>query len=309
MRKISPEQADLIADAVAGGLLPFSPAAVEKDLHISMLLREVSQADLAESSLVFCGGTSLVKAHQAINRMSEDVDFKLLLPQGDMSASARKKYISHLKKQLRKTFLDAGFDIVNEHFESGNTAGSFALGYTSRYPHVISLREEIKVDITVDAPCLPTENHLATTLLGRVVPGQEFPVSIECLSIEETVAEKIASFLRRSHSSRSKAERHGPLIRHVYDVAALNEVGFDMVLVKQAWNSVLKKDALRWEAQEAEFAENPIAYLSTSLNVFRESEWESAFQTFVAGLVAGPAPQFSSSWASFEQVARELLKT
>lgn len=91
MRIISPEQADLIADAVAGGLLPFSPAAVEKDIHISMLLYEMSQAELAESSLIFCGGTSLVKAHQAINRMSEDVDFKLLLPHGDMSASAQKK--------------------------------------------------------------------------------------------------------------------------------------------------------------------------------------------------------------------------
>ena len=98
------------------------------------------------------------------------------------------------------------------------------------------------------------------------------------------------------------------MIRHVYDVAALNEVGFDMGLVKQAWHSVLIKDAARWEAQEAEFAENPIAYLATSLNVFRASEWENAFQTFVAGLVAGPAPQFSTSWASFQRVARELLK-
>lgn len=239
--------------------------------------------------------------------MSEDVDFKLLLPHGDMSASAQKKYISNLKQLLRKAFLGAGFDIVDEHFESGNTAGGFALGYTSRYPHVISLREEIKVDITVDAPALPTENRIATTLLGRVVPGQEFPVSIECLSIEETVAEKVASFLRRSQSSRSKTERDGPLIRHVYDVAALNEVGFDMGLVKKAWISVLSKDAARWEAQEAEFAENPIAHLATSLNTFRASEWESAFQTFVASLVAGPAPQFSSSWESFQRVARELL--
>jgi len=50
-------------------------------------------------SLIFCGGTALAQAHQVIERMSEDVDFRVVLP--DLpSTNQRRKFLSALKADL-----------------------------------------------------------------------------------------------------------------------------------------------------------------------------------------------------------------
>ena len=58
---------------------------IEKDYYVSLILAEIA----ANSELaVFKGGTSLSKAHHAVNRFSEDIDIAFC---GNIGASRRKK--------------------------------------------------------------------------------------------------------------------------------------------------------------------------------------------------------------------------
>jgi len=81
------------------GLTALAEAVIEKDLLITEVLRSVVAVDSDGIQLVFCGGTCLSKAHGLIERMSEDIDFKLVLPQG-LSRSARSRLLSQFKKRL-----------------------------------------------------------------------------------------------------------------------------------------------------------------------------------------------------------------
>ena len=52
-------------------------AVIEKDYYVTQVIHAVSDVENEYFRLVFCGGTCLAKAHRIVNRMSEDVDFKI----------------------------------------------------------------------------------------------------------------------------------------------------------------------------------------------------------------------------------------
>ena len=78
MRTLSAERRELIdallAEADIGGV---TAGLLEKDEHLTAALQAVFDLNFEHASLVFCGGTSLSKAHGLIERMSEDADIKL----------------------------------------------------------------------------------------------------------------------------------------------------------------------------------------------------------------------------------------
>lgn len=99
MRTITDKQQRALEDLAAEGLLRGLPVqTAEKDIHITELLKGLSELQVSHDhfsdlntrggelarhdvgiQLVFAGGTCLSKAHGLINRMSEDIDIKVLL--------------------------------------------------------------------------------------------------------------------------------------------------------------------------------------------------------------------------------------
>ncbi|MHB8253723.1 MAG: nucleotidyl transferase AbiEii/AbiGii toxin family protein [Acidiferrobacter sp.] len=62
----------------------------------------------AETQLVFCGGTCLSQAYHIIDRMSEDVDFKVIVPAG-MSRGRKDRILSNLKRRVVEALQGCGF--------------------------------------------------------------------------------------------------------------------------------------------------------------------------------------------------------
>lgn len=80
MRTLSPERLELIDAMVAeANIGDITAGLLEKDEHLTAALRAVFGLRFDHASLVFCGGTSLSKAHSLIERMSEDADIKVVL--------------------------------------------------------------------------------------------------------------------------------------------------------------------------------------------------------------------------------------
>lgn len=113
MRTITDRELEQITDLSAGGATPLPESIIEKDLLITEVLDAIAQADFGGIQFVFCGGTCLSKSYQLIERMSEDVDFKVVAP-GDLSRSARSRTLSRLKKTLISMLEDRGFAVPSE---------------------------------------------------------------------------------------------------------------------------------------------------------------------------------------------------
>jgi predicted nucleotidyltransferase component of viral defense system len=78
-------------------------AFVEKDWYVVQLIREISGAELLGAQVIFTGGTALSKAHRLLQRFSEDIDFRLVLPTEPLlSRSRRRKLLSAVRDRLRE---------------------------------------------------------------------------------------------------------------------------------------------------------------------------------------------------------------
>jgi hypothetical protein len=153
MKTITPEQVELI-DAVLAevsvGLLTAS--ILEKDIHVTDALQALMSMQFVGTSLVFCGGTSLSKAYRLIERMSEDVDLKVVLDEsGLLSASAQKRYFSQLKAAVAQVISGLGFvEDANERLaRNENRYFASRWQYAPQYPHDTSLRPYLSLELTV----------------------------------------------------------------------------------------------------------------------------------------------------------------
>jgi len=156
MQIISGEQKELIDAVLAEGLASNLSAAIfEKDIHVTDALHALLAVDHPHVKFVFCGGTSLSKAHRVIERMSEDVDIKVVLrPDHGLSSNQLKKHLSKLKNTVNSTMLELGFDAIDCERIALNENRYFASGwrYQSRYAGHASLRPHLSLEFTVRTP-------------------------------------------------------------------------------------------------------------------------------------------------------------
>ncbi len=100
--------ADLRAVADFFGLPGAEPVA--KDLAVLHAIRTLIAIDTAPFTLVFGGGTALARAHKLVQRMSEDVDFKVVpLPAAPVSKSGLRKALGRLADPVTAALRAAGF--------------------------------------------------------------------------------------------------------------------------------------------------------------------------------------------------------
>lgn len=101
MRVLADDRAELIealaAESSLGGI---TTSLLEKDEHLTDALRAVFALRFECVELVFCGGTSLSKAHGLIERMSEDADLKVVLTDAGRALS-RTKLKRYLGDEVR----------------------------------------------------------------------------------------------------------------------------------------------------------------------------------------------------------------
>ncbi len=215
---------------------------VEKDYFCSVLLQYLAATC---PSLVFKGGTCLAKVHAEFHRMSEDLDFTIPVPVGSVR-STRSRLAEELKRAIAE--LDSrlpGLRIVTALRGANNsTQYNAVVAYTS----LIGQDEEtIKIEAGLREPLLTPaiQGEARTLLLG---PASDRPLvpalSLTCLSLEETMAEKF----------RAALSRRDPAIRDFYDVDhAVHHRGY----------RVEEADFLKLVRRKLDVPGNPTVDLST----------------------------------------------
>lgn len=71
---------------------------IEKDYYVTQVIHALSDIENEYFRLIFAGGTCLAKAHKIVNRMSEDVDFKIQVKKGKGENFSKSRLIKELKE-------------------------------------------------------------------------------------------------------------------------------------------------------------------------------------------------------------------
>lgn len=315
MKTITTQEHNQIVAIIGEGLTTLAEAVLEKDLLLTQLLHTIASVDSNGIGLVFCGGTCLSKAHCLIERMSEDVDFKLVVPEG-LSRNAKSRRLSQLKKHLAAIFEEAGYIVPPQEIIARDENSYFCLNlhYKSQFAPVASLRPEIKVEFSARTPTFPTISLLISTMLGSLLQQAiTTDCKLDCISIEETVAEKVLSFLRRTAevmANRNRGDYDNRLVRHLYDVQAISDARPDLKLPYNQFSVLVAGDAVQFRNQFPEFEQNPAGQLEAALDALmhRPDQFEEDYNRFVNELVFGKQVSFKEASTTFIKMAEQLLK-
>ncbi|MBC8265448.1 MAG: nucleotidyl transferase AbiEii/AbiGii toxin family protein [Flavobacteriales bacterium] len=193
---------------------------VEKDYWISYVLFKLSKSKYL-NQVVFKGGTSLSKGYNLIDRFSEDVDIAVINEDGK-SNNAVKTLIRSVEKEIT-----IGLTEIN--VEGVTSKGSQFRKSLFEYKTILTRNEANKLIVEVNAFSNPFPfNQLSITsfiydLLYELKEDEYInkfqlqPFSINVLSKEQTLQEKLASLIRFSFSE-DYISGISSKIRHFYDL-------------------------------------------------------------------------------------------
>lgn len=319
MKVITPDQAELIEAVLAEldvGLLTAS--ILEKDVHVTDALVVLLAMQYPATRLVFCGGTSLSKAYGLIERMSEDVDLKVVLDEPKVGgASSIKKHLSQLKAEVTRRLEALGFveDIDKRIARNQNRYFATRWQYQSLYLHDTSLRPYLSLELTVRAPQFVTTRQPLDYLVNRLASCSQPLGHIECVAVEETLAEKVISFLRRYAQHRAGALNENwdnTLVRHVYDLYCICQLDPQVTArAVDGFQALVRFDVEQYGQQFLPFATAAKATLSAALVEAGEDpaireDYERRLIPLVFGSVR---PGFDEVYSVFRQQAEFLIVT
>jgi hypothetical protein len=200
MKTLSEQQRVSIVDASTAGILKSMPAAVaEKDQHITDALHALSQIHIVHSAnqlnrtkgdpepvtvnvatrMVFAGGTCLSKAYGLIERMSEDIDIKVVLespPEGYAfpNTLGERGRLKALYKAVEDALTGLGFQFVvqvdkeNPIRRDGSRYYCLLVSYDAHFQDAAgTLRPQLKVELICRPPDDPFGSAKSGVYAGR----------------------------------------------------------------------------------------------------------------------------------------------
>ncbi len=188
---------------------------LEKDFYLTGLLWWISK-ELPDLS--FKWGTCLNKIHFPYFRLSEDLDFSL--PLWDTTPSQRKAIAHHMDERIQYLADTMNRSLTISHHELIKKKKYTYLKYELKYKSIIQWEDTIKIELSY------TPKQYLDSVMGEihhmyhdvVTELPLFPTTqIQCLSIDEMIAEKVRASLTRTT----------PAIRDFYDVRFLSQQWYD----------------------------------------------------------------------------------
>jgi len=315
MKRFLNQQIELIDAWVAQSTISeISPALLEKDIHVTDVLMALQGINHSELSLVFCGGTSLSKAYGMIERMSEDIDLKVVPRKQDISRSALKRYLGDLKALVSQALsgIDLAEDTESRKVFNENRYIGMRWFYEPVYEFHGSLRPHLSIELTTRTPRYPVQSRQIGSMLDRLL-SKSSSDEIPCVSPAETLAEKVLSFLRRYGQHRAgKMERpwDNALVRHIYDTYCIHYADPECLAVAQLhFSALVAEDIIQFGKQFPEFSYDAKATLQGALaKAESDDRLFDEYQKYLLPLIFGNTrPSYSDAYAVFKQCATQLL--
>lgn len=342
MKRISDAEAQKINDFSLESSVALPAYVLEKDMHVCDAMKILAAIPTNRYfRLVFCGGTCLSKAYGILERMSEDVDFKIV--PNDAALSLSKTGLRTALKAFRKSVIfdlkQGGFtgeDTIKEKVRDEGTYAAIIVEYESAFEKPVSLRPHLLIEMSCMVLANSTQTKEIGLLLDRLMTGEyDKPFEFECVSLEEALAEKLISFPRRlgkhmadqlpkDHPSPKtfddeflKEELHWDkaLVRHLFDVKILltkhPDLTADMATFSSLLSTVIKKDAHDFKNSHTDYRTDPVKELQAAMAFATNSQkLNTQYDAFVGDMVYGiNTPSYSDAVAHFDSLLKFLLQS
>jgi hypothetical protein len=320
MRGLADKQIQAIEKVTRRRTVALSGAMLEKDLLVRDAVEIVCRAgSQIGAHIIFCGGTALSQAHGVIERMSEDADFRIVVPKAVTGQTAKRRFLSSIKAAIQKSLEDAGFPLDGEM--KGRNGNEYIMGqfaYQSAFTASDgALRPHIKIEITAFAPISPIETKPLRTVLDRIGAPQKDPPPaplVPVVSIADTVADKIVGYLRRTAQDQAGLGRGAyddRLVRHLYDVYAIRKRAADQCPLERLIplvTQVIARDQAAYGNQFPAFRAEPTSVLLGILeSLTSDAATGKRYMRFCQSLIWGETPSYSEVAGTFVIWAHEVL--
>jgi predicted nucleotidyltransferase component of viral defense system len=269
-----------LVEQVAAGLLT-SPGLVEKDWYATRALAVLASFDHGGAQPAFGGGTSLSKGWGLIKRFSEDLDFKVAIPEASSRTKARNER-SDYRERILAALTEAEFTLDGAPIKRDESRFfSVNLFYPSLFVTGPGLRTHLRVEMTLMPPALPPVARPIASLIGMAERKPPEVTAFPCVNPVETAADKLSALAWRVHARRRGSGKDDPtIIRHLHDLAALKET----VAASAGFTSLVRQAAAGdvGRGGEATASIAPASLLSGMLDrLTGDKLWADEYQDYV----------------------------
>ncbi len=290
-------------------------AVLEKDYYVTQVIHAISDVENEYFRLVFCGGSCLAKAHRIVNRMSEDVDFKIQLKKTDVTFSKTRlmKELKEFRSQIKSKLILPGL-ITNEPIVRNEGQYSrIEINYPSAFPVSNGLRPHILLEFTLSDIRLSVENLSVKTLIESILKNTVIflPSSTQCVSIEETAIEKWVGLTRRIILiERNRHHDDSTLVRHIYDLNSIKSADRINANFFTLAKTIIINDAKQFKNQHPEYSTDPGAEIMQSLGLLKNKLlWKERYQEFIETMVYDntTAIEYENAINILENISRKVI--
>jgi hypothetical protein len=270
------------------GALSTDEGMVEKDWHIVRVIGVIASLDNAGATPVFSGGSSLSKGWGLIKRFSEDIDFKVMMPQAASDTASRYKRRAFCE-QILSALMTSEFELLGVPL-IGNQSRFFAadLAYQSHFATGEGLRPHLRIEMSFDTPALKPVNRPIQSLIAQAQKQPPEVSSFPCIDPIETAADKLSTLAWRVCARRRGGVDDDPtIIRHLHDLAALEGT----IAGASGFAALAQKTAEDDTGRGGEGVPlNPQERFAAMLDLLHNDKlWASEYETFVLQVsFAGP---------------------
>ena len=197
---------------------------IEKDWYAMRIIAALIAVNTPGVQLVFSGGTSLSKAFGLIQRFSEDLDFKVVLPETGFNQTKRTNYRKQLVDAIRKGGSEWSLNDDEIKVRDKGRFFNCPIAYQQNFTPARALRPHIRLEVSLKPPVLPVEEKPLQSFIAKAMRQQPEVPAIACVSPRETAADKLSALTWRVLSRQGGNKKDDPtLIRHLHDLAALED--------------------------------------------------------------------------------------
>jgi predicted nucleotidyltransferase component of viral defense system len=239
-----------------------SLALVEKDFYVVKALAAIAavEREALHVRLVFGGGTALSRAHRLIQRMSEDIDLRIVV---DSNRPGRGT-LRRLRARITDALQGAGFEFDADdpaYRKTGNETRYtiYRLPYEPAATGEGALRPTIQIETAVWPLYRPAVTLPVISFVAEALQRPPEVATIECVSILETAANKFVVLTRRAVAEPAGlvAKPDPTLVRHLHDLHALRE-HYDPAEVAALAREIMLADAAAYGNQFPAYREDPM---------------------------------------------------
>src|SRR5690625_3720 len=320
---------DAIDEMAAAGYKRLDLSVLEKDILVTEAIHTLTKAfePISDYELVFCGGTALSKGYQVSDRMSEDVDFKIIKanPDQDVSKSKLRKDLSEIKQIVVGALGGVGYtnDKLTVRARNNNQYIVLDAYYQTLSKRNSALRPQIQIELTFTQLQMRPEVKPVSLMIDSWVKSGYPQRDVKCIALNEAVAEKLIAFPRRlSHFVRRRKRGFNgsfdsTLVRHLYDVSRVLDGYCDLILsnlpneIKPLLALLIAKDGKEFAAQHPEFVASPTKEMLLAMELARRNRVISnGYKLFLDSMVYArdtDKPLYSHAVQNFNWLLKQSL--